>query len=136
MVKLRSFAAQSSMSETRTGVPTTSAPWRSSAAIASTLLNFQPGYGLCTISNPCAIQSMQSRIAASSPVTGGVRAKCSWISGSIRGWSRPPTTRCASADLATHGTLAALNAPHVYVARDRIGRVLVERRIIVAQQPD
>jgi hypothetical protein len=41
MVKARSFAAQSSMSRTVTGLPTTSAPWRAKAAIASSLVNFQ-----------------------------------------------------------------------------------------------
>ena len=32
---------------------------------------------------------------SSSRVTGGVRAKCSWISGSMRGWRRRPIARCA-----------------------------------------
>jgi hypothetical protein len=38
-------------------------------------------------------------------------------------------------DLATNRVLSALNPPHVYLTCQRIGAVLIERRIIVAQQP-
>ena len=79
------------MPATGTGVPMTSAPCRPFPATVSASLNFQSRNGLCTISNPCAIQSTHARIAASSRVTGGAAAKCSTISGSIRGSGSGPT---------------------------------------------
>ena len=87
----RSLRTQSGVSATGTGCPTTSAPCRPFAATVSASLNFQSRNGQTTISNPCAIQSTQARIAASSRVVGGADAKCSTISGSIRGSGSGPT---------------------------------------------
>ncbi len=86
-VKVGSVAASLArrLSVITTGVPTTSAPCRPTAAVQSAALNFQSGKWLCTISNPGAIHSTQASTANASSVTGTGALSLNTTSGSMRG---------------------------------------------------
>src|SRR6516225_6790565 len=65
------------------------APCRPNAATVSGAENFHPGKIDCTISKPCATQSMLSSNALSPMSGAGATASLKTISGSIRGSARP-----------------------------------------------